>query len=104
MTPDELKELLKQVKYPGFSRDIVSFGLVRAAAVIDGTARVSLQLTTADASLPQALKAGITQVLRGQPADEFADRDSLVARARAHFEAPVDPLEAQQRGKREGTP
>jgi len=67
VTPDELKELLKQVKYPGFSRDIVSFGLVRAAAVIDGTARVSLQLTTADASLPQALKAGITQVLRGQP-------------------------------------
>ncbi len=28
-TPHELLEVLKQVKYPGFSRDIVSFGIVR---------------------------------------------------------------------------
>ena len=45
---DEIKEALKQVKYPGFSRDIVSFGLVRSAAFVDGTAKVALALTTSD--------------------------------------------------------
>ena len=28
-TPQELLESLRQVKYPGFNRDIVSFGMVR---------------------------------------------------------------------------
>ena len=27
--PTEIIELLKQIKYPGFSRDIVSFGLIK---------------------------------------------------------------------------
>ena len=42
MTADSIKEALKQVKYPGFTRDIVSFGLIRSAAFIDGTAKVSV--------------------------------------------------------------
>ncbi len=67
MSPDELKDLLKQVKYPGFSRDIVSFGLVRGAALIDGTARVSLQITTADPQVPQQLRQDIEVLLRGRP-------------------------------------
>ena len=29
MTIDEIRDLLKEVKYPGFSRDIVSFGVVK---------------------------------------------------------------------------
>ena len=67
MSPDELKDLLKQVKYPGFSRDIVSFGLVRGAALIDGAARVSLQITTADPQVPQQLRHDIEALLRGRP-------------------------------------
>lgn len=67
MTPDELKELLKQVKYPGFSRDIVSFGLVRSAAVIDGSARIALQITTSDAKVPLELKRDVERVLQGVP-------------------------------------
>ena len=33
MTADEIKERLKSVKYPGFSRDIVSFGLIKEIEV-----------------------------------------------------------------------
>ncbi len=66
MSPDELKDLLKQVKYPGFSRDIVSFGLVRGAALIDGVAKISLQLTTADAQVPRQLRQDIEALLRGR--------------------------------------
>ncbi len=67
MSPDELKDLLKQVKYPGFSRDVVSFGLVRSAALLDGVARVALQITTADPQVPQQLRHDIEALLRGRP-------------------------------------
>ena len=67
MTTDEIKEQLKQVKYPGFSRDIVSFGLVRAAALVDGTAKVSLALTTGDPKVPLQLKKEVDQCLRALP-------------------------------------
>lgn len=67
MTPDEIKEHLKQVKYPGFSRDIVSFGLVRSAALVDGTAKVSLGLTTSDPKIPLHLKREVDACLRALP-------------------------------------
>jgi ATP-binding protein involved in chromosome partitioning len=67
VTSDAIKEALKQVKYPGFSRDIVSFGLVRAAAFEDGTAKVSLALTTSDPQVPQLLKAAVDKCLRALP-------------------------------------
>ncbi len=67
MTPDALKEHLKQVKYPGFSRDIVSFGLVKSVALIDGTARVALALTTADHKIPLHLKKEVENCLRALP-------------------------------------
>jgi ATP-binding protein involved in chromosome partitioning len=67
MTNDTIKEALKQVKYPGFSRDIVSFGLVRSAAFVDGTAKVSIAITTSDPKVPTMLKAEIEKCLRAQP-------------------------------------
>ncbi len=67
MTPDTLKEHLKQVKYPGFSRDIVSFGLVKSAALIDGTARIALAITTADPKVPTHLKREVDACLRAIP-------------------------------------
>ncbi len=67
MTSDALKAALAQVKYPGFSRDIVSFGLVRSAEFADGTARVALALTTSDPKIPAHLKAEAEQCLRAVP-------------------------------------
>ncbi len=67
MTADSIKEALKQVKYPGFSRDIVSFGLVRHASFAAGTARVGIAITTSDPKVPTALKAEVEKCLRAQP-------------------------------------
>ena len=53
MTSDELRSNLSQVKYPGFSRDIVSFGLVKGCEVKDGEAFVTLQIQTKDPKIPQ---------------------------------------------------
>ena len=67
MTDTEIKAQLQQVKYPGFSRDIVSFGLVRSAGFIDGTAKVALVLTTSDPKIPLHLKAEVDKCLRALP-------------------------------------
>jgi len=67
LNADLIKEALKQVKYPGFSRDIVSFGLIRSATFAEGTAQVSVALTTSDPKLPTLIKGGIEQCLLAQP-------------------------------------
>ena len=43
-TPQELLESLRQVKYPGFNRDIVSFGMVRDIQI--GSRGVTIELAT----------------------------------------------------------
>jgi ATP-binding protein involved in chromosome partitioning len=62
VSPEAIKEHLKQVKYPGFSRDIVSFGLVRSAAWIDGTVKVSLLLATHDPKTALAVETAVVGV------------------------------------------
>jgi ATP-binding protein involved in chromosome partitioning len=56
--------LLAKVKYPGFSRDIVSFGLVQEAKIDEsGKAFVKLELSPNDPTLPQTLKKEIEKTL-----------------------------------------
>jgi len=47
-TPQELLETLRQVKYPGFTRDIVSFGMVRDIQI--GSRGVTVELATSSAN------------------------------------------------------
>ncbi len=60
-------EALKGVKYPGYSRDIVSFGLVKHAAAANGAVSVAIELTTPNAELAVQIKASCEQVLRTLP-------------------------------------
>lgn len=83
MNSDAIKEALKQVKYPGFSRDIVSFGLVKSAAFADGTAKVSLTLTTADPKIPLHLKKEVENCLRALPGVTATIVDVAVSAPRA---------------------
>src|SRR3954466_4644533 len=83
LTADQIKEALKQVKYPGFSRDIVSFGLVRSAAFVDGTAKVSVAITTSDPKVPTMLKAEIEKCLRAQPGVKDVIIELAVSAAKA---------------------
>ncbi len=63
MSADEIRELLKQVKYPGFSRDIVSFGLVKAVEVEGGEVTVRIEVATKDAQVPQTIFKNVHDVL-----------------------------------------
>lgn len=67
MTPDSILELLKQVPYPGFSRDIVSFGLVKDVAFNDGIVTVQISVQTNDASVPEQIFKNCHAVLDPLP-------------------------------------
>lgn len=67
IAPEQIHEALKTVKYPGFSRDIVSFGLVRDIRQEGGGITVKLALTTADPKVPEALKRDIGETLGKLP-------------------------------------
>ena len=47
---------LKSVKYPGFTRDIVSFGLVKSVNIDNGEVKVQLALATNDPNVPATIK------------------------------------------------
>ena len=48
LTEDDIKNALRAVKYPGYSRDIVSFGLVKTVGVQGGAVSVMMSLTSAN--------------------------------------------------------
>ena len=64
---DLIRSTLSQVRYPGFSRDIVSFGLVKGIQTTGNDVAVTLQITTADAAIPQAIQTASEKALRALP-------------------------------------
>jgi ATP-binding protein involved in chromosome partitioning len=63
---ESVQKALGQVRYPGYSRDIVSFGLVKGIEVtLDGKVSVGLAVTSADPEVPKKLYADIEAVLTG---------------------------------------
>ncbi|MBV9463982.1 MAG: Mrp/NBP35 family ATP-binding protein [Verrucomicrobiae bacterium] len=66
-TETEIRSALEQVKYPGFSRNIVSFGLVKNVEVREGTVDLLLGLTTRDAGVAEQLQKDVETALRGVP-------------------------------------
>jgi len=60
----EIREALKSVRYPGFSRDIVSFGLVKSVTVDNGEVKVQLALATNDPNVPATIKRDADQALQ----------------------------------------
>jgi ATP-binding protein involved in chromosome partitioning len=56
VSEDQVKQVLTGVKYPGFSRDIVSFGLVKGVSISGGDVRVQLAIATNDPNIPATIK------------------------------------------------
>jgi len=71
LSQDDIKNALKAVKYPGYSRDIVSFGLIKQIAADQGAVSVSMQLTSANAEAAQQIKAESERVLKAFPGVKF---------------------------------
>jgi ATP-binding protein involved in chromosome partitioning len=67
LSQETVLEALKAVKYPGFSRDIVSFGLVKEVSIAGGAVAVVLQLTSANPEAAQQIKAEAEAILKQMP-------------------------------------
>jgi len=94
LSKETIIEALKSVKYPGFSRDIVSFGLIRDAQVQDGHAQISLAITTSDAAVPAKLKTSVEEVIKA--IDGITDVSVEIAVSRPNSAPGTQAAGAQQ--------
>lgn len=85
---DQVMEALGKVAYPGLSRDIVSFGMVKSVDLLPDAIRVSLELSSGDPSirgkLEEAVKQGLASVSPGRIEVAVQVRPPAGAAAGAH--------------------
>jgi len=67
ITEEHVQNVLKTVKFPGFSRDIVSFGIVKQVVLHGSEVGVVMQLTTQDPRAAQQIKSDSEAALRNLP-------------------------------------
>ncbi len=60
---EDVMNLLKGVSYPGFSRDIVSFGIVQNVEADDKNIKVTLGLKSQDPSIAEKLEKAVRETL-----------------------------------------
>jgi ATP-binding protein involved in chromosome partitioning len=62
-TPQEILEELKKIKYPGYTRDIVSFGLIRDIEIATAGVTVTLAPTTANEEVVEQIRRAVVQTV-----------------------------------------
>ena len=67
---ERIIKILKGVKYPGFNRDIVSFGLVKDIVVEDSKVTLSIVLPKPDQKLQSAIEEEVRKAIFGIPGVE----------------------------------
>src|SRR5438270_5870440 len=63
ISEEQVRDALRSVRYPGFSRDIVSFGLVKNVQIDRGEVKLQLALATNDPNIPATIKNDAEKVL-----------------------------------------
>src|SRR5437667_11710200 len=64
ISEEQVRDALRSVRYPGFSRDIVSLGLVKGVDIDNGDIKVQLALATNDPNIPATIKNDSEKILR----------------------------------------
>jgi ATP-binding protein involved in chromosome partitioning len=85
-SPNEILSELKKVKYPGFSRDIVSFGMIKDIEVAHSGVTVLLTVASAKPEVIQKIVADVktaVSAMRDVPAVEVRIEQSPAAAPRA---------------------
>jgi len=95
VTEVDIQNALKAVKYPGYSRDIVSFGLVKEISAANGAVSVSLQLTSTNPDAARQIKEESERVLKNLPGVEKVFVE--VRQPAAGQPAPTNPFANQNR-------
>ena len=95
LTQTDIQNALKAVKYPGYSRDIVSFGLVKEISAVNGAVSVSMQLTSPNPGAAQQIKEESERVLQALPGVKHVQVE--VRQPAAGQAAPSNPFANQNR-------
>src|ERR1041385_110888 len=65
LTEEHVREALKHIKFPGFSRDIVSFGIVKSVRITDANdVTIGLHVMTRDPEVPRQIQRDVETTLR----------------------------------------
>ena len=85
VTKKEILNILKEVNYPGFNRDIVSFGMVKDISIHGSQINISLQINSENDDIVVALHAElrvrrVVQLIEAPGFLEHLDDDSSVLR------------------------
>jgi len=72
---EQILEVLKTIKYPGFSRDIVAFGLIQSIDINGDSVTVKLTIQTRDAEIPKQLYGEIREALQNMDGINLAQVD-----------------------------
>src|SRR6266481_9053497 len=67
LTESTIIERLKSVKFPGYSRDIVSFGLVKEVKLSGGDVLVRLAIATSNPAVPETIKRDAENAVSATP-------------------------------------
>ncbi len=67
VTEQTILDLLKKVNFPGYSRDIVSFGLVKKITFCEGLVKIELKLTSSDANVPKKIEVDVKTAVSAVP-------------------------------------
>ncbi len=63
LTEETVRAALRQVKFPGFSRDIISFGIVKSVTVTGSDVTVALHVMTRDENVPRQIEGEVRAVV-----------------------------------------
>jgi len=65
LNEEQVREVLKHVRFPGFSRDILSFGIVKSIIVSDNNdVTIALHVITRDPAVPQQIQRDVEAALK----------------------------------------
>jgi ATP-binding protein involved in chromosome partitioning len=95
LTQDDIKNALTAVKYPGYSRDIISFGLVKEISAANGAVSVTMQLTSPNPEAAQQIKIESERILKALPGVNHVHVE--VRQPAAGSAAPTNPFANQNK-------
>jgi len=93
MTKDQVLKILSQINYPGFSRDIVSFGLIDDISVSDENVRVTLKLS-AEKSKQEEMQKRVRNEL--ESLGEFKSVDVVMTGAAQPMDNSAQPMKPEK--------
>ena len=89
-TESDIRSALAQVRYPGFSRDIISFGLVKNITIDGGKVTVDISVATRDPNIPRLIH---------EQAEELLTKVAGVTEAKLNFDIKEPPNAAPAANK-----